>query len=166
MDKQKHTSGFKVPESYFETFEEKLFTKIAEEQLPNQSGFSVPPGYFDGLEDTLAQHPDIAPKHTKVRSLFAKSNLKYAVAVAAAVVLAVVLLNKNNATVLDMNSVDYLAIENYINEGELDFDLYDVSNLLSENNSETLNYGTENISEENLESYLLETVDESILLDE
>ena len=80
--------------------------------------------------------------------------------------LVVLLFNQNKAIPLDISSVDYLAIENYINAGELDFDVYDVSSLLSENDNSSLNYETEGISEENMESYLLETVDESILLNE
>lgn len=166
MDKQKHTSGFKVPKGYFEAFEENLFTKLASEDLPKETGFTAPEGYFDTLEETLMQHPDISGKETKVRSLFITNKIKYAVAIAASIVLVVLLFNQNKAIALDINSVDYLAIENYINEGELDFDVYDVSNLLSENSNSSLNYETETISEENMENYLLETVDESILLNE
>ncbi len=166
MDKQKHTHGFKVPEGYFEAFEENLFAKIASEELPKEAGFAAPKGYFDSLEDTLMKHPEISGKETKVRSLFANKNLKYAVAIAASIVLVVLLFNQNKTIDLDMNSIDYLAIENYINEGELDFDVYDVSSLLSENDNSSLYFETETISEEDMESYLLETVDESILLDE
>ena len=112
------------------------------------------------------KHPEISGKETKVRSLFANKNLKYAIAIAASIVLVVLLFNQNKTIDLDLNSIDYLAIENYINEGELDFDVYDVSTMLSENDDSSLYYETETISEEDMESYLLETVDESILLDE
>ncbi|WP_339697605.1 hypothetical protein [uncultured Marixanthomonas sp.] len=166
MDKQKYTSGFKIPKGYFEAFEEDLFTTIASDKLPKETGFAAPKGYFDSLEETLMQHPDISGKKTKVRSLFANKNLRYVVAVAASIVLIVLLFNQNKTVAFDINSVDYLAIENYINEGELDFDVYDVSSMLSENDNSSLYYETETISEEDMESYLLETVDESILLNE
>lgn len=165
MNKKKHTHGFKVPEDYFDSFEENLFSKIELENLPKDTGFAVPEDYFDAFDERLLQREEISEKQTKVRSLFT-SKVKYAVAIAASITLLVLLFNKQESITLNANTVDYLAIENYINAGQLDYDVYDVSNLLSESNDDILDYDSETISEEEMESYLLDTVDESTLLNE
>ena len=55
MKDKKYKSGFKVPENYFDNFDERLFKTIESETLPKETGFKVPDGYFDNLEDSLLQ---------------------------------------------------------------------------------------------------------------
>ncbi len=56
---------FKVPENYFDTFEERLFAKISQEDTDTSllsdkitSGFKTPDGYFDTLESQLLSKLD------------------------------------------------------------------------------------------------------------
>jgi hypothetical protein len=49
VKKEKKIPNFNVPEGYFETFEERLFCKIAEDSFPKTAGFNVPENYFETL---------------------------------------------------------------------------------------------------------------------
>lgn len=67
-------SGFSIPESYFDTFEASLQSKIRESKFPKKAGFEVPKGYFENFEVPLPQKP-------KARLLIMNSTVfKYAVA--------------------------------------------------------------------------------------
>ena len=50
MEKNKNIPNFKTPENYFEDFEERLFSKIAEENFPKSTGFKIPKQYFENLD--------------------------------------------------------------------------------------------------------------------
>ncbi len=43
-------SGFRVPDRYFDTIEDRLMSELSSEKFPKQSGFSVPSNYFESLE--------------------------------------------------------------------------------------------------------------------
>lgn len=82
-------SGFKTPENYFDTLEDKIMHKIREENKLGgikETGYKLPENYFDALENDILQK--IENEHTpKVIKLFSKRNLIYASGVAAAVLL-------------------------------------------------------------------------------
>ncbi|GAA4322098.1 hypothetical protein GCM10023115_50010 [Pontixanthobacter gangjinensis] len=80
--------GFKVPDDYFSSLEDKLMRRIDAENkadLPDMgSGFTVPEGYFDTLEEQILSKTN---RPSKVVSLFKKEYLYYAAAIAAIFVL-------------------------------------------------------------------------------
>lgn len=55
MKKDKNPGQFRVPPEYFESFEERLELRILEESLPKSSGFTVPDGYFERLSQKLVR---------------------------------------------------------------------------------------------------------------
>lgn len=87
MKKENNIPNFKVPEGYFETFEEQLFSKISEEKFPKTNGFKVPQNYFENIEESVLIAVNNSEKTTKVISLFPKKYFGYAAAIAACMVI-------------------------------------------------------------------------------
>ena len=50
---QNKETGFKVPETYFDTVENSVINKIDKVSLPKNTGYILPDNYFDTIEDKL-----------------------------------------------------------------------------------------------------------------
>ena len=102
------SSGFKVPDDYFESLEEQVFSKLnTENKLDSikETGFKVPDDYFETLSDTILDN-NLEKKAPKVIQLFSKRNLVYISGIAAAILILF------NLSVFDNKpSFDNLAIE-------------------------------------------------------
>ena len=157
---EKYKHGMKVPEGYFESFEERLAVKIAEEALPKASGFKVPDGYFDTLEVSILQQIE---KETtvKVVPLYKRKSVIYITSIAACLALIFTIFTSNETKEAVIEVAD---IEAYFNEGNLDYDSTDIAQLLNDTDLEGLLLETDNISLESLEDYLLENLDDTTLL--
>jgi hypothetical protein len=82
--------GFKIPENYFETLEEQILDKIAlQEMSSKQNPFQVPSDYFENNAEKAFAKAIKAGKQVKVIPLYKKEIFRYAVAVAAVVLLVV-----------------------------------------------------------------------------
>ena len=165
MKKEKHIHGFKTPKDYFEDFETDLFQKMDLETLPKESGFQVPENYFDTLEDKIFLRYNASEKQPKVISLFRRKETAYIAAIAASIALifSVVTFTNDETT---FNSIELTNLENYIEEGNLEWDSEDVIALLDDDQVSNLNFSEDLFTEENLETYLLENIDETALLNE
>ncbi|MEZ4818107.1 MAG: hypothetical protein R2776_09095 [Flavobacteriaceae bacterium] len=159
---KKYTHGLKTPPSYFNTLEEDIFIKIAEEKLPNDLGFKVPSGYFNSLEtQLLIEIP--TKKEPTVISLFSKKNLGYAAGIAAILFIALFVVFTPKTNTLD--AIQTSEIEAYVSNGNIDLYTQDIAQLLTEDDLESLQIEeTVFFSEENLETYLLETINDTSLL--
>jgi len=171
MKENKNISGFKTPENYFESFEERLFSKISEENFPKSTGHKVPDGYFENMEDRVLKtviNSASAPgreKPTKVISLFPKKYFGYAAAIAASLIIGFTVFN----TETDNSSLDSLqlaAIDTYIEDGNLNLDLYDLTSYINDEDFNDLNLDDRQFSETTLENYILENLDEETLINE
>lgn len=166
MKDKKNKSGFKVPENYFDDFEKRLLKKIESETLPKETGFKVPDRYFDTLEDTLLQRLHTEEKSQKVIHLNSRSTWVYLTAIAACFAIIVSILVRNESIVKQMNSLKIASIENYIDEGYLDLDSYEVLALLDDEDLTNINVENDIFSEESLENYLLENnIEETLLIE-
>ena len=166
MKEKKHKHGFKVPEDYFDNFEKQLFDKIELETMPKETGFKVPDGYFDKLEDTVLQKLNALEKPQKVIPLNSKRTWGYITAIAASLAIIIMLLIKNESLVKQMDSLKTAAIENYIDEGYLDLQSYEVLALLDDEDLTNMNLENDIFSEESLEDYLLEnSIEETLLIE-
>ena len=155
----KYKHGLKAPQDYFDGFEERLFSKISEEALPSKPGFEVPTGYFDSLEEKILSKVSMETV-VKVIPLYKRKTFIYAASIAACLVLAFSIYTRNTTQELTLEIAD---IEAYFNEDRMDYDSYDVAQLLNEDDLEALSL--ESIfSEEILEEYLLENLDDTTLL--
>lgn len=152
--------GFKVPENYFEEFSDALFTKIHEESLPKETGFTIPKSYFEEVGENIISAIEFPKKrkNTKVKILYAISS------VAAAVLLFFSIFNYNKTEVINFNEVTNTDIEEWITQGNMNFDSYDVASIDS-NISWSTTIELENISNEEIDNYL-HTVDAEFLFNE
>ena len=163
MKDKKQNSGLITPKNYFEDFEDRLFKKLSEDILPKESGFNTPEGYFEQLETSILQNTDTTVHPTKVIPLFSKKTLAYAITIAACATLIISISNWNEAQ-NSINNIEITSIESYIEEGNLDMDSYDIASLLG--NKELINIISEKeyISEEVIEDYLLEQIEDASIL--
>ncbi len=165
MKKNKNISGFKTPENYFESFEEHLFVKISEENFPKSAGHKVPDGYFQNMEDRVLKTVINSEKPKKVIPLFPKKYFGYAAAIAACLLIGFTIFN----TKTDNSSLDLLqlaAIDTYIEDGNLNLDLYDLTSYIDDEDFTDLNLDDRQFSETALENYILENIDEETLINE
>jgi len=163
MKSKKHKHGFKVPKGYFQNFEEQLFAKIEEKQLPQQSGFQVPSDYFKKVEETIMKRLIVSKNPPKVINLFSRRTIGYAAAIAACAILIFSIINH---TTTNFNNIKTASIENYINDRNIDIDSYDVMGLLNDTEINDISFGTQLFSDKNLEEYLLENMDDTTFLNE
>jgi hypothetical protein len=162
----KHKHGFKVPENYFESFEAQLFDKIKSEELPKDSGFRVPEGYFENLEDSIVNKLHVSERRSKVIKLNTKMTLAYVIAIAACLALIISVVVQNKSIVQQLDSLKVASIENYINDGYMDLESYELMALLNEDDLTNMNLENDIFSEESLETYLIEhNIDETLLIE-
>lgn len=165
MKNNKHKNGLGLPEDYFENFEERLFSKISEDIIPKETGFSVPENYFNTLENMVTSHVSTPIKEIKIVSLITKKTFLYAASVAAVAIIAFSIFNNKNST-LTINDFDLASIERYVENENLDYDSYDLSSLLTDDDFEELTSKNEFISEEQLEEYLIEYINDTSIFTE
>ena len=163
MNDKKHSNGFNTPKDYFEGFEERLFSKISEDSLPKESGFKTPQGYFNQLDSVIIDSVNASTKQGKIIPLFGKRTFYYAAAIAACAMLIFTLTNSTNS-INNIDSIEISNIESYIEDGNLDFDYYDIASLLKDEDLNNINQESEYFSDEILEDYLLENIDDSSIL--
>ena len=159
-DKKKYTSGFKVPSSYFEALDDKLFSIVSEDKFPENTGFNVPEDYFETLEEKILSKT-IREKESKVISIFRKKNIWYATGIAASILILLFFnWNKSNTNITNWEIAE---IETYI-YNNLDIEAQDAAQLLNEEDLESLQWESLSITEETIENYLLDSLDDTSLL--
>ena len=112
-------SGFKVPENYFGSLEEKLMQRLNEEKSGNipvkGSGFTVPEDYFENLENRILSR--VTEDKPKVIKLFKKEYIFYAAAVAAIFVLMLGnFFQTSQQQTLGWDDIEISAMENYFDD--------------------------------------------------
>ena len=156
------SSGFKVPKDYFNNLENKIFESInLNDELisTKESGFTVPQGYFNDLTNRI-ENKIAKEKQVRVISLFRNKKVISAVSIAAAVIILFGLLIFNQKPTFD--NLQNETVENYIIEE--DISSYEVATLLTEDQLNNDIYIESDIENENIETYLLETVEIEDLL--
>jgi hypothetical protein len=156
----KYNHGFKAPDDYFQDFEERLFSKLKEAELPKKHGFDVPDGYFEDLEERILQN--VAQENAvKVIPLFKRKTIIYAASVAASAALVISVYTGSGDQEISLQVAD---IEAYIEGDAMDLDSYDIAQLLSDDELDNLAFENEIFSQESLEDYLIENLDDTTLL--
>ncbi|MEH6765067.1 MAG: hypothetical protein V7655_11260 [Aequorivita antarctica] len=165
MKENKNISGFKTPENYFESFEERLYSKLSEENFPKSAGFKAPDGYFDNLEEQILKTVIASEKPAKVIQLFPKKYFGYAAAIAASLIIGFTVFNTNSDN-SSLDSLQLAAIVTYIEDGNLNLDIYDLTTFINDEDITDLKLEDHQFSETTLENYILENVDEETLINE
>ncbi|MBU2950074.1 hypothetical protein KO493_05115 [Tamlana agarivorans] len=160
-----HSTGFKIPDGYFDALEDRIFNKLKNDSPLNaveETGFKAPKDYFDSINESIIEHIKNEEKTTKIIPLFNKKTILFASSIAAAVLLLF------NLSVFEskptFNSLDAQTVENYIisedmSTSELAFLFTDVE-LDETIFSETI------FDDENIEDYLLNNTDIETLITE
>lgn len=112
-------SGFKVPEDYFRTFEDRIMNRLHEKSgfqtSSAKSGFITPEDYFENLDEVILSKTAGRPK---VIRLIRKEYLFYAAAVVALCTLLIGDFFKSDpAQTMGWDDIEVSAMENYIDEG-------------------------------------------------
>ncbi|WP_298496728.1 hypothetical protein [uncultured Algibacter sp.] len=159
-----NSSGFKVPNDYFESFDEKILSQLnTNSQLDSikGTGFKVPDNYFESLNNTILNN-NIATKETKVIPLFNKRNLVYISSIAAVILLLFNLSLFENKPTFDNLDIDI--VEGFI-EYE-DINTYEIAALFTNEQiveNITIDY---TVNDEHIEEYLLNNADlEDLMLE-
>ncbi|NQX84425.1 MAG: hypothetical protein HRT67_00625 [Flavobacteriaceae bacterium] len=149
------TSGFKVPEDYFEALEDHIIanssldTRISEAKT---LGFRVPKDYFETLEDSIFSKLETC-EETKVLPLFKKRNILSFSSIAAAFLIMLAFFVNS-----DYEEFDYFLAENYIIDK--DVDVYELAALLTDEELNNIQTTVRNstYTEDDMESYLLDHI--------
>lgn len=160
MKTKKHTHGFKVPEAYFRNFDADLFATLEAERFPETSGFVTPEDYFQKIDSRVMDAVKASEKEPKVISLWKRKSLVYAAAIAASVVLIVSIFMNTDAT--GFNSLQDSTVSTYIEDGNLDFSTFDVVALLDDVDITNLELPSTQFTDEKIEDYLLEDIDDTV----
>lgn len=165
VKKENNIPNFKVPEGYFETFEEQLFSKISEEKFPETNGFTVPQNYFVNVEERVLNAKDNSEKTKKVIPLFSKKYFGYAAAIAACLVIGFSLFT-NTPDEPNLDKLQWSSIASYIEEGNLNLDLYDLTTIIDDSDISGIEVQKRELSQSDLEDYLFENIETEILINE
>lgn len=150
----------KAPEGYFDDLENRVFAKLQEEGLPDEIGMKVPEDYFDTLEDRLIERLG-NEETTQVIPLYRRRPFVYAASIAACLILAVTLFIRNAPDDIVLEIAD---IEAYFEEGGMEYDTDDIAQLLTDEDLEDLPSEKILFSDQDIEEYLLENLDDTNLL--
>ncbi|HEX9826007.1 MAG TPA: hypothetical protein VGA80_05365 [Flavobacteriaceae bacterium] len=147
------SSGFKVPDTYLDSFEESLLNRLKEnnplENLQNP-GFKVPNQYFETFDEKIIEIVS-SEKEVKVIPLMSWKKMAYVSGIAASIILMVGLFN-NNSEKLTFGDLDISLIEDYI-VGE-DFTNENMASLVTEDLTLD-NFMDSHLIDSNLEDYIL-----------
>lgn len=141
-------TGFKTPDNYFESLEDKILSQAKLQEKVSDSGFAIPDDYFKTIENCVLDAVS-EEKDTKVVSLFSRKNIIYISSIAAAVLIMFGIFSRTTTPTFE--GLDETLVENYILEQ--DYETYEIASLLSEEDltNELINI---NYSEENLEDFI------------
>lgn len=164
MKHKKHIHGFKEPQDYFDSLEERVMQKIALENLPKETGMTVPEAYFEQLESRIVA--TAKKSETKKTPKLVKLNTWWHVAAAAcAIGMGLWLLpeksgiNQNTNTIVNAeHTLDY-----YIEDVLFDMPDEGLYNLIEDSELDASSFGN-HINKQELEEYLMENLDLSTLL--
>ena len=146
-------TGFKAPDAYFESFDEMLLNQLKVDdhlKRKNDAGFKVPNRYFESFDATVLK--ELQKEEPKVISLSLWKKVAFVSGIAACLAILLTVFNTNEDVTFE--SLETASIENYIYEENMN--TYDIASLLNEDDLVIENFVTTPISDESLESYLLD----------
>ena len=152
-------TGFEVPNEYFESFENKLISKI---NLGIKNTDDIPEGYFDTIEDRVFEKiKNEEPKVINIKSRFIKVSAPIAVAASILLLITLQLFNRDQEDLFA--NLETSEIETWIINGDLDLSNFEITSVYSDANFENLElYDT--YSDDDLIRYLDDIDIESLLL--
>ncbi|KAB1069408.1 hypothetical protein F6U93_03595 [Tamlana haliotis] len=148
------STGFKVPEGYFDALDDKIMSQIKNASPLNavmESGFEIPKDYFNTVEDNILAGIEKQEKQTPVIPLFSKKTILFASSIAASVLLLFNLSVFENKPTFD--SLDTQTVENYILNEKISTS--ELASLFSDEELDESIFSESDIDDEHIEDYLL-----------
>ncbi|GGW21817.1 hypothetical protein [Arenibacter certesii] len=157
MKKSGKNKVFKVPDGYFDTFSDQLFSKMESERIDYTKGddFSVPEGYFDTLTDKILGKLENEEKQN-VR-VFSLKRYSYIATSIAAVLLLVIVLQWKDQTISNNSNSDILAnsdIEDYFELNGLGVSSYEIADMFPSNDMDITDLLDTQLDNESVIDYL------------
>ena len=165
----KYKPGFKVPKNYFEDFEAKMMPAISREQstldqYEGKPGFTVPKNYFDSLEDQVLAKVERPEPRGMVISLFRKKKFYAAAGVAAVFIGIVSTLLLKPSSFNSWDSVELSALEEYIDQESIDFNLNEITSFIYEEGYVLDNLNISSLSDDAVFDYLSDHLEDPSLI--
>ena len=147
-------SGFKIPEGYFEDFENTIMDHAILKEKVKDSGFTVPKDYFNTLEDNILSN--VAEKEpVKIISLINKKTIIYLSGIAATILLLFNIFTFNEE--FNYDSLDIETVEHYILSENLETE--ELASLFNDSDFLEEGFMTINFSEEAIEDYAIDNLE-------
>ena len=160
MKNDRNKEGFKVPEGYFENFEQRFSEKLEEPGafLPGDDGFGIPAGYFETFNSRLSQH--LNPGEPRVVRLYDYKKLFAAAASIAALIALVVMLPMKDDPQPSFDSLAGTDIVDYMQFDELDLTDAEIAQLIPVDELELNDMLEDRLEDEQIIEYLDNSVDD------
>lgn len=163
MKSNKHIHGFRVPEDYFDTLEERVMQNISMDNVPKETGMRVPENYFAQLETVILDNCTKPKVHKKLKLV--KLNTWWHIAAAAcAIGFGLLLIPEKPKTIPATNTIveSDFTMDYYIEDVLADMPDSSLLNLM-ENADIDVSF-SDKINKKEVEEYLMENLDLSTLL--
>ena len=158
-------NSFSLPKNYFDTIEDAIDTKLAEENLTKENGFTTPDNYFKDLEDNILSKVSEPKKEAKVIS-FKERILKIIPIAAAASIILFIGLNSfefNKTEELTIDSLSDDDMEFWLNSATIHTN--DIAIVLENDLLEESDFYFSSLEDENIEDYI-NSIDNTSFLNE
>jgi len=123
LKKAGKNSGYNVPTSYFESFEEQLYLNVSEASFPKKHGYATPNNYFTSLENTTLKKITKPQKRGRRIELKKKLLTYSTLATAACLLLFFSFYNAINTNSLHIDSLADTEIESWLENNLQDFSI-------------------------------------------
>jgi hypothetical protein len=162
--KASKNSGFTIPKGYFDSFNEELDTKIRANSFPESPGFKAPGGYFDTFEVKIEKQK---PKGKRIEFFFSKFKYAAAAAIVVGFLSTFYLLIPSNGSYDKLyNSISQQEIDSWFDQNEIEISSIDMVAVYSDDLSEATDLLESNFNEQNITTYLQESSETEIVIDE
>ncbi len=148
----KENKEFKVPDDYFESFEDHLFDSLKDTSIiPKDDGFKIPSGYIETLDDKiLSTH-----KKSKIVKLNSKRTYYYTfIGIAASIALIIMLQIPSSTTHVNFADLQEIEIEDYFNQNDVSLNAYEVAQVYDDIDLSEIQIVSEAIEDNDLINYL------------
>lgn len=148
------STGFKIPEDYFGSLEDAVFSKMTEQKITstvNTTGFKAPNDYFETLDAKIVSRVE-TQSTSKVIPLFNWKKVAYISGIAASLILAINVFSNSNPLTFD--DLETASIENYLIDQDLNS--YDIAPFLGTADLSSENFVENTIQASEIEDYLLQ----------
>ncbi|WP_445734755.1 hypothetical protein [Mariniflexile sp.] len=149
-------TGFKVPDDYFNTLEDRILSNLKLQEMAPKSGYKVPDHYFESLENRMSAAAIKPENEVKVITLFTRKKILYASAIAASIILMLNIFMDQTKNIT-ADSIETASIENYIIDENLD--LYEFASLFSEDELSHVELISDGYNSKNLENYVFDNLE-------